>query len=191
MPVQRESLLDYVTYEERRDELRPAVLAAKRARRVHAGKALTFLFENEDTIRYQIQEMMRTERIVKEAEIEHELATYNELLGGPGELGCTLLIELDDPAERDRALRAWLDLPSRLYVELEDGRRVGARFDERQVGDDRLSSVQYLKFDTGGAVPVAVGASHPELDVRAELSAEQRAALEADLGGASGAPERA
>lgn len=181
MPVSRESLLDYVTYEERRDDLRPAVLAAKRVRRVHVGDELTFLFENEDTIRYQVQEMMRTERIVREKDIAHELATYNELLGGPGELGCTLLIEIDDPERRDEKLRAWLDLPSALFAELADGRRVRATFDPRQVGDDRLSSVQYLKFDTGGDVPVAIGADHPDLQVRTELADDVRRALGADL----------
>lgn len=181
-PVPRNEILDWVTYSEQRDALRPAALAAKDARRVSIGDGtLVMLFENQDTVRYQVHEMLRTERIVREADILHELATYNELLGGPGALGCTLLIGIDDPAVRDEKLRAWLDLPQHLYAELPGGRRVRPTFDARQVGEDRLSSVQYLQFDVGGEVPVAVGSDLPELQVRAELSEPQRAALAEDL----------
>src|SRR5207244_4209552 len=90
--------------------------------------------------------------------IQHELDTYNELLGGEGELGATLLIEIEDPVRRDLLLRRWTDLPRGMYVRLEDGRRIRARADERQISTDRLSSVQYLKFPTGGAGDVAAAA---------------------------------
>jgi hypothetical protein len=180
-PVQRNELLDYVTYNERRDALRPIALAAKAPRRVAVGEFLVFLFENRDTVRYQVQEMMRVERIVKEADIQHELDTYNELLGGPGELGCTLLIGIDDEAARTEKLSAWLQLPKHLYAKLADGTKVRPVYDTRQVGEDRLSSVQYLRFPTGGATPVAMGSDLPGLTVEAPLSAPQRSALEADL----------
>jgi hypothetical protein len=157
-PVLRSEILDYVTYDERREQLRPLAMAAKAARRVVLAEGvLTFLFENRDTMRYQVQEMIRAERIVKEADILHELATYNELLGGPGQLGCTLLIGIDDPAERARKLTEWLALPRHVYAELPDGTRVRATFDPRQVGDERLSSVQYLKLAVGTEAPVALG----------------------------------
>lgn len=183
-PVPRESLLDYVTYEERREAIRREVLALKAPRRVHVGGVLTFLFENADTVRYQVQEMMRVERIVKEADIRHELATYNELLGGPGELGATLLIEIDDQAERDRCLRAWLELPWHVYVEVPaagGAERVYARFDTRQVGLERLSSVHYLKFDTGGRVPRAIGVDLQGFEAETALAPEQVEALAQDL----------
>jgi len=180
-PVERSELLDYQTYDERRPEIRERVLRAKKPRRIHLGEHLTFLFENRDTVRYQVQEMMRAERLVKEAEILHELATYNELLGGPGELGCSLLIEIDDPKLRDEKLRAWRTLPEHLYVVLEGGKKSRAKFDPRQVGEDRLSSVQYLKFDTGKKAPIAIGVDHPALAAEVELTSEQRAALAADL----------
>ena len=179
--VERADLLDWVTWSERRGALRERVMAAKAVRRVHIGDYLTLLFENAETIRYQVQEMMRVERIAREADIRRELDTYNELLGGDGELGCTLLVEIEDPIERDAKLRRWRELPARVYAELEDGRRIHARADERQIGADRLSSVQYLKFATGGAVPVAVGTDLPELAAETKLSAEQRAALREDL----------
>ena len=180
-PVRREELLDLAAYERSRAEIRAAILEAKRKRRVHVAGVLTFLFENAATVRYQIQEMIRAERLTREPDILHELRTYNELLGRPGELGCSLLIEIPDPAERDEKLRAWLGLPDRLYVKLEDGTRVRPTFDARQVGEERLSSVQYLKFDVGGKAPVAVGCDHPALEGETTFDAEQRAALTADL----------
>jgi hypothetical protein len=179
-PVTREELLDFQTYSEGRPRSRPEVMAAKEQRRIHLGAYLTFLFENHQTIRYQIQEMMLTERLVKEADIRHELESYNELLGGPGELGATLLVEIETPAERDEKLRQWLDLPGKLYLQLEDGTKVFARFDARQV-DERISAVHYLKFDVKGRTPVAVGSDHPALRGEQALSSDQRKALAADL----------
>jgi Protein of unknown function (DUF3501) len=180
-PVERSELVDYQTYDDIRSGFREQAMAAKAARRVHVGPHLTFLFENTLTIRYQIQEMMRTERIVRERDIQHELETYNAVLGGPGELGCTLLIEIDDPDERARRLREWYDLPPHLYAKLDDGTKVRPAFDEAQRGDGRLSSVQYLKFPVAGRVPAALGADLPGLDAEAALSPEQRAALAEDL----------
>ncbi len=180
-PVRRDELLDLAAYERSRGELRAAILEAKRRRRVHVADVLTFLFENTATIRYQVQEMLRAEKIAREEDVLHELETYTDLLGGKGELGCSLLIELPDPAERDRKLREWVDLPPHVYVKLEDGTKVWARFDPRQVGTDRLSSVQYLKFDVGGRVPVAVGSVLPALAAETALDPEQRDALGADL----------
>jgi hypothetical protein len=180
-PVERNEIIDYVTYEEQRDAYRKKVMEAKAPRRVHIGEYLTLLFENHLTMQYQIQEMVRTERMVKEADIQHEIDTYNELLGAEGELGCTLLIEIDDPAIRNVKLKEWWHLPERLYLLLEDGTRVRASFDERQRGGERLSSVQYMKFNTGGRVPIAAGVDLPELQAETRLTEEQREALREDL----------
>ncbi|MEZ4474855.1 MAG: DUF3501 family protein [bacterium] len=181
--VDRSEILDYVTYTEQREGLRAAALAAKRPRRLHVGRYLTFLFENRDTVRYQIQEMMRVEHMVRESDIQHELKTYNELLGGAGELGCTLLIEIDDVNGRAEKLTAWQGLNGHLYLERADGTRVRPTWDERQVGEERLSAVQYLKFPVGPEAPVAIGCDFPDEEVRGRtaLTAEQRDALGADL----------
>jgi hypothetical protein len=181
--VERSEILDLGTYESRRDAERERVMQLKLSRRVHLGEHLTFLFENADTVRYQVHEMLRAERRTDAADVEHELATYNELLGDDGELGCTLLIEIEDKADRDRKLREWSALPRHLWARLEDGERVRASYDARQIGEDRLSSVQYLKFDTKGRVPVALESDHPSLELSAELTGEQREALAADLRG--------
>jgi hypothetical protein len=178
--VAREEIVDFVTWEEElRPVERPEILAAKGLRRVVIGP-LTFLFENALTVRYQVLEMMRVERIVRERDIQHELDTYNELLGGDGQLGLTLLISIQGEEMRAVKLREWLGLLPTLYMELADGTRCRGTWDERQVGTDRLSSVQYLKFQVGEA-PVAVGCEHPDIDLRLELSPETRQALADDL----------
>jgi hypothetical protein len=179
--VERSEILDLGTYESRRDEERKRVMEVKLPRRVHLGEHLTFLFENADTVRYQVHEMLRAEHRSDEADIAHELATYNEILGDDGGLGCTLLIEIEDTADRDRKLREWSTLPEHLWARLEGGERVRASYDPRQMGDDRLSSVQYLQFDTKGRVPVALESDHPSLELSVELTDEQREALAADL----------
>ena len=180
--VERSELVDFATYEDLRKDFRGRVLQAKVPRRIHLGSDLTLLFENALTVRYQVQEMMRTERIVREADIRHELDTYNEILGGDGELGATLLIEIEDPAERKAKLAQWLALPDHLYLGLEDGTRVRARSDLRQRGDEALSAVQYVKFDVASRVPVAAGVDLPGLVVATRLATAERRALAEDLG---------
>lgn len=180
--VDRSEILDYVTYSECRDRLRPLAMAAKDLRRVHAGPHLTFLFENRETVRYQVQEMIRAEHMVREADIRHELDTYNALLGGEGDLGATLLIEIEDEAERTVLLRRWRGLPGHVALLLEDGRKVPAAWDEAQMSEEKLSSVQFLRFPVGaGARPAALVVDHPELACRADFSPGTRKALAEDL----------
>ncbi len=182
-PVAREAIASFEDYQQRRAELRPVALATRQLRTFQLGAYLTFQFENRTTVRYQVQEMIRVERISREADIQHELDTYNELLGGEGELGCTLLIGVDDPGLREELLPRWLDLPGHFYLKLADGRKVRATWDPRQVGRERVSSVQFLKFDTGGEVPVAVGCDHADPLVSGEIAvdAPRAEALKADL----------
>jgi hypothetical protein len=180
-PVRREEILDLRTYEQMRDDIRREILAAKAPRRVHVGEHVTLLFENRRTVWYQVQEMLRTERITEPGGILHEVETYNELLGGPGELGATMLIEIDDPAVRAVKLREWLELPRHVYARMADGARIRPTFDPRQVGAERVSSVQYLKFPLAGQVPVALGIDLPAAAAETALTPEQRRALGADL----------
>lgn len=179
--VRRDEIIDYQTYEELRGTFQEKVFAAKAPRRIHVGDCFTFLFENALTMRYQVQEMMRAEKLVKEKDILHELETYNSLLGDAGELGCSLLIEIDDPGERATTLSRWLALPEHIYARMPDGSKCCPSFDESQRGEGRLSSVQYLKFPLKGIVPVAVGIDLPGIESETRLSAEQLAALEEDL----------
>ena len=179
--VTRDEVRKPAEYAPLRDEFRRSVLDQKDKRRVHVGSHLTFLFENHDTVLYQIQEMLRAENITSEPEIQHEMDTYNELLGERGELGCTLLIEIDDATRRSELLARWKDLPYTLYIETQNGVRVAAEFDPRQIGEGRISSVHYLKFRIGDQVPAKVGCSHPEIAAESVLPPEQVAALYRDL----------
>jgi hypothetical protein len=181
-PVLREEIPDHVTYSEGRDAIRASAMRAKDLRRVHAGQHLTFLFENHETVRYQVLEMVRAEQLVREADIRHELETYNALLGGPGDLGCTLLIEIEDEQLRPALLRAWRDLPGRVFLVLADGTQVGARWDGAQMDGDRLSSVQFLRFPVESRPPVSIRVTHPALAVETPLSPETGRALAQDLG---------
>ena len=180
--VQRSEIKDYQTYTDERPVTRPRILEVKETRRVMLGSHLLFLFENHDTVWYQIQEMIRVERIVRESSIQEEIDVFNGLLGGPGELGVVLLIAVPEE-ERPEKLSAWLDLLPTLYLKLENGEKARATWDPTQIGDSRLSSVQYLKFDVNGMCPVAIGCDHsdPSLNGELALNAEQRAALESDL----------
>jgi hypothetical protein len=181
--VQRSEIIDYQTYNDAREQARRTILEVKRPRRVHVGSCLTFLFENVDTVRYQIQEMMRAERIVRDADIQHEIDTYNAILGGEGELGCCLLVEIDDREEREQRLRQWRELPRRVYLRCDDGTQVRPTFDPAQADDEKISAVQYLKFPVGARRPLALGCDLPDLTAETLLSEEQRAALLADLRG--------
>ncbi len=183
--VRREEIVDYQTYEDNRGEIRSGAMAIKAPRRIHVGEHLTFLFENHDTMRYQIQEIMRAEKIVREDAIAEELDTYNGLLGGTGQLGCTLLIEIDNEDERRRMLTAWLGLQEHLYALDHDGNRSYAGFDPSQVGTDRLSAVQYLTFDLS-TPPVALGCDFPGMVLETNLDEAQRVALADDLAATRG-----
>ena len=178
--VVRSEILDYQTYEDAREAERARIFEVKRPRRIHLGDHLTFLFENHDTIRYQIQEMVRTERIVRESSIREEIDTYNQTLGGSGHLGCVLLIEIEEEARRKPLLEEWLGLQEHVFVELVDGTRVYAEYDPAQVGDRRLSAVQYLTFRVPDA-PVALGCDLPALEGTVALDEGQRSALTEDL----------
>jgi hypothetical protein len=179
--VDRKSVRSLKDYENVREEFRAAAMKAKELRRIHVGEHLTFLFENHETTLYQIQEMLRAEKTEDEAHIRHEIETYNEVLGDQGELGCTLLIEIDSPELRQQLLSRWIDLPRALYVRSQTGEKVMATFDSRQVGERRISSVHYLRFRLGDHIPVAVGCAHAELNVETALQPAQTAALCQDL----------
>jgi len=181
--VQKSEIVDYMTYQEQRETFQKEVFAAKARRRIHLGECFTLLFENALTIRYQVQEMMRAEKIVRDKDIQHELQTYNSILGGDGELGCCFMIEIENPQTRDLKLREWIRLPEHIYAELQDGTKTYASFDTAQIGADRLSSVQYLRFPVNGVTPVAFGTDLPGCEAKTFLTDDQRTALQEDLEG--------
>ncbi len=168
-------------YAKIREAFRTQIMKVKDERRIQIQPHLTFLFENHDTILYQIQEMLRTEQQTGEKEILHEIETYNELIGEKGELGCTLMIEIEQADERSVKLARWLDLLSHIYLLTDRGSKVFPQFDSRQVGESRISSVHYLKFKLGDQIPVRIGCTHLDLKAEVALTQIQTAALCKDL----------
>jgi Protein of unknown function (DUF3501) len=189
-PLTPLEVLPVTTYDRVRPLLRPLCMAEKARRRLAVGQHLTLMFENRQTLWYQIQEVLRAERIFEDAAINHEVETYNELIPRPGELFATLLIEYADSAERDLELARLVGLERHLWMVL-DGRRVGARFDDRQMSPDQISAVQFIAFPLGVAAErfeelaaagkVAIEVDHPHLSVRTPIEGPLAAALTGDL----------
>ena len=186
-----EETLALADYERVRARLRPLFIAEKDRRRLHVGSHLTFLFENAQTVWYQVHEMIRTEKMTAREAIQHEIDTYNELIPGAGELVATLMLEYDDARERDAALRRLVGLERHLWLSL-GGRKTLARFDDRQMSDERVSSVQFVRFDVGAIDPgeflalaergeVAIVADHPSLAARGAITGALAMALASDL----------
>ena len=151
----------------------------KQLRQVLVGEILNFMFESLETVRYQIQEVLRVEAVTDELGIQREIETYNRLLGAPGELGCTLLVELGGDAAA-HSLEALAELERTLYLRMPSGQRVHADSSSERSAQ-RLSLVQFLSFAVHGVAPVAVGCAHPLVRAEASLALEQRRALQRDL----------
>jgi hypothetical protein len=185
-PVELSDIKNIAEYELLRPELRPRMMALKDRRRVRLGDHLTLLFENRETVLYQIQEMMRIERMVKADDIANEAATYNELIPAQGEFSATLLIEYENAEERALRLRDLLGLERHIWLEA-GGERCQAHFDVRQMSPQRLSAVQYLKFPLSPkqirhfARGAKIISDHPNYAARCALSREQLRELEQDL----------
>jgi hypothetical protein len=188
-PLAIDEILDINDYERDRPELRERVLALKARRRTLVGPHMTLLWENRETARYQVQEMMRIERIQDVDAVRHEVETYNELVPTACQLKATLLIEYEDGAERDRALRALLGLETHVSLAISGCAPTRAEFDTRQMSRERLSSVQFLTFDLppgardallqGRAAEIVV--DHPAYRATAAIGLVTLAELQADL----------
>jgi hypothetical protein len=191
-PVTLKDIIPFEQYETLRPLLRPLFIAEKDRRRLSVTDHMTLLFENVQTVWYQVEEMLRTERIGGEAAIRHEIDTYNELLPRPGELSATMLIEYGDPPpQREAALRDLLGLERHLWICL-DQRRESVRFDDRQVSLERLSAVQFVRFPLGGldcaeflamaeAKKLSIEVDHPKMKGRALIEGSMARVLAQDL----------
>lgn len=187
--VERAELLDNEAYESARQGMRERVIELKRARRVALGSNMSLLFENRDTVLFQIQEMLRTEQITREDAILHELETYNELIPAPAELSATLFVEYEDVRERERMLVALAGLEDKFTLDV-DGHQVPARNETRGTRQDRTTAVHYMKFPLGQELaalvkslkaPVTLGVSHPHYQARAPLSLDALKSIARDL----------
>jgi hypothetical protein len=156
--ITRESLLTLEAYARDRKGFRARVLEHKKARTVHLGEHLSLLFEDELTIRYQVQEMLRIEKIFEEDGIQDELDTYNPLVPDGRNWKATLLVEYEDVEERKRALARLKGIEDRVWVQVDGQPRVHAIADEdlERENDEKTSSVHFVRFELTPAMITAL-----------------------------------
>ena len=193
--VERNELLGLAEYEQIRPQFLARIIGDKKERRVMVSDEITVVFENHDTALFQIQEMLRTERITKEAAILHELETYNDLVPGDAELSATMFVEIADAAIRDRRLVELAGLEGHIALEVL-GTKVAARNETRGVLPDRTTAVHYIKFPLGKDLAARFAAranepagalffllEHPKLTAKKEIPAVTVRSLTDDLTG--------
>ena len=193
--VARSDVLDLVAYEKVRDAMRARVIERKRHRRVAVGDNLTFLFENRDTVLFQIQEMVRTERIVHQDKIREELDAYNALIPAVGELSATLFIEIPELArmsqdEVRRTVNRFQGLDREGVWLMVGEHRVPARFEEGHSKEEKMAAVHYLRFPLPAAAqmalrdpaqPARLVVDHPNYRAEAAIPPAVRDELVGDL----------
>jgi hypothetical protein len=188
-PVTLDDVVGLDRYEAIRDTVRKRIIELKRARRVAVGPEITFVFENHDTVYFQIQEMLRAERISDLDAVREELAVYNALLPAPGELSATMLIEITDQERIAERLLELIGIDEAVWLEVGDG-RIQAAFEPGRSRADKLSAVQYVRFAlppaarrafASAAEPPRLVIEHPSYRAAAALDGAVRASLAADL----------
>ena len=189
--LDRAALWTLERYAEERPGFRARVLAHKRTRRVHLGPHATLLFEDFLTMHYQVQEMLRAERIFEPAEIEAEIAAYNPLIPDGANWKATLLFEYQDAGERRRALEAMPGVEHRVWADVAGRDRLfaAANDDMERSTDAKTAAVHFLRFELGpdrvaalrGGADLALGIDHDALPYRVEVAGEVRDALLRDL----------
>lgn len=192
MAITRDSLLTLEAYAKARPAMRAEVIRHKKLRTVHLGNHVSLLFEDETSLRYQIQEMLRIEKIFEEEGIQSELDAYNPLLPDGSNFKATMLIEYDNEAERRAALARLIGIEDRLFIEVEGQGRVYAIADEDldRENDEKTSAVHFVRFElTPGmkqslknGAQMMIGCDHPNYPAHVEeLPQETLSSLLNDL----------
>ena len=190
--LSRESLMTLETYARLRKDFRARVIAHKKTRTVHLGEHVTLIFEDKLTIQYQVQEMLRVEKIFEEDGIQEELDAYNPLIPDGRNFKATMMIEYEEPNERKAALARLKGIEDRAYVQVEGLPRVHAIADEDldRENDEKTSSVHFLRFELTDemadalkyGMALAAGIDHPHYQARLEaVPKEIRDSLVKDL----------
>ena len=140
-----DDILGLAGYEKVRQDFRQRIIELKQKRRVSLGDRLSLVFENRDTVIFQIQEMLRVERITDLDKIREEIATYNELIPDSGELSATLFLEIEDQTHLRDELLKFLGIEEAIYFKV-GTHSVPARFETGRSKEDKISAVQYVRF---------------------------------------------
>jgi hypothetical protein len=192
--ITRDSLMTLEAYAKARPQFRAKVMAHKKNRTLQLGEHVTLIFEDELTVRYQIQEMLRAERIFENAGIQGELDAYNPLVPDGGNWKATMMIEYADENERRRMLARLIGIEDRVWVQVEGHARVYAIADEdlERENAEKTSSVHFLRFELDRAMVralkqgagLSIGVDHPEYSVTVpSVAPAVRASLASDLSG--------
>lgn len=191
-PITRDSLLTLEAYARQRKEFRSRVISHKKNRKVHLGEHVTLIFEDELTIRYQIQEMLRIEKTFEDQGIEHELEAYNPLVPDGTNLKATMQIEYEDATARARELARLRGIEDRVFIQVDGHAKVYAVADEdlERTNDDKTSAVHFLRFEfeptmigdfkSGNAVAIGIDLDAYRLRID-EIAPEVQAALARDF----------
>ena len=189
--ITADSLMTLEAYTKWRKQHRDEVIAHRRLRTVHLGENVTVQFESELSMRYQIQEMLRIEKIFEEEGIQSEIDAYAPLVPDGGNWKATLLIEYPDVNERKRELARLIGVEDRMFVEVEGHARVYAIADEDldRENDEKTSSVHFLRFELTQAMRAAVqagaavkvGCDHTNYPAHLAVAPETLASLASDL----------
>jgi hypothetical protein len=189
--IERKSLLTLEAYARERPAFRARVMEHKRRRTVALGEHLRLVFEDELTMRYQVQEMLRAERIFEDSGIQEELDAYNPLVPDGRNFKATMMLEYPDEEERRRELARLRGIERQVWMEVEGHARARAVADEdlERENDEKTSSVHFLRFDLdeGAAqalkrgAALSLGVEHPQYTAAVRLPAEVREALVKDL----------
>lgn len=189
--IDRASLMTLETYARERTQFRAKVMVHKKHRTVSLGEHFTFLFEDELTIRYQVQEMLRVERIFEEEGIQEELDAYNPLVPDGRNLKATLMIEFTDPDERRKRLEELIGIEDKVWIEIHGHERVWAIADEDlpRENEQKTSSVHFVRFELSEAMAqalkqgaqLAIGTDHPRYTVSVDVPPAVGETLAKDL----------
>ena len=193
--IEIQELKNIAEYEKVRDRTRAEIIEVKKSRRIQVGDNLTFLFENRQTVLFQIQEMMRTERIVNDDKIQEEIDAYSALVPGEGEISATLFIEIADlykmtQAEIHRTVNRFQGLDQDKVALVVGAERVAARFEGGGSHEEKMAAVHYLRFPIPHGIRAALAdpsvearivVDHPNYEAAAPLVGAVRQLLVADL----------
>jgi hypothetical protein len=189
--IDRASLMTLETYARERTQFRAKVMAHKKSRRVQLGDDLTLIFEDELTIRYQVQEMLHAERIFEEQGIQEELDTYNPLVPDGGNLKAIMMLDYQDPEERREWLARLIGIEDKAWIRVEGHERIWAIADEDldRENEQKTSAVHFLRFELSEDMAqalkkgagLAIGVDHPRYTAAVEAPPAVREALAKDL----------
>jgi hypothetical protein len=186
--IELDDIMGLAAYEKQREQFRQRIIELKKKRRVAVGDKVSLVFENRDTVIFQIQEMLRAEKISDLDKIREEIETYNDMLPEAGELSATLFLEIEDQIRLREELLKFLGIDEAVYLRVAN-ESIHARFEEGRSKEDKISAVQYVRFSfskdsleafvRGEKAEIVI--DHPNYKVGVSLSPQTRQSLIEDL----------